>query len=375
MFRVREDAPVLDVAAVVQDEDTPVLEGRQGEPQGRPAEKGPELVLELLEPLGGDDRLLVDQIPLDRGEHLLVRHVRRPHDDEPGELERVRQEPLPEKLVGGGAPEELRARRLVEERDGAKRPHLEEPRVELDAEMPLEPGVRIARGEDERVVHVERHAVVGAQDGVVGVEEPPVGGALGVQVQPPLERPVRVEQEAPEARRRVDRAQLEGNRGGRVVLLPGRRREDARHQDLDQLAVALEHRGVVDRSPELGRPLEPPADRPGDVARDARLGGRALPRGDQRGEAQLAPERERRGRKLEPEARLGSGGSKPVHETSAAPPAGTTAAPIWPGAPRRRGNPTLLRLSRPATRPGETGRVRQRPRSRKMGAIRLSAGA
>ena len=114
VFRVREDAPVLDVAAVVQDEDPPVLEGREGEAQGGPAEQRPELVLELLEPLGGDDRLLVDQVPLDRGEHLLVRHVRRPHDDEPGELERVREEPLAEELVGGGAPQELRARRLVE---------------------------------------------------------------------------------------------------------------------------------------------------------------------------------------------------------------------------------------------------------------------
>ena len=170
---VREDAAVLDVAPVVQDEDAPVLEGRHRQAHRGPAKEGLELVLEPLEPLGRDDGLLVDEVPLDGGEHLLVRDVRRAQDGEAGERERVRREQLPEELGSRAAPEQL-ARRAASSRGGTgrERPDLEEPGVELDPEVALEPGVRVARGQDERVVHVERHAVVGPQDRVVRVEEP-----------------------------------------------------------------------------------------------------------------------------------------------------------------------------------------------------------
>ena len=291
---VREDAAVLHLAVVVQDEHAPVLERGQAEAQRRPPEERPQLVLELPEALARDDRLFVDQVPLDRGEHLLVRHVGRPHDDEPGERERVGRQPLREKLVDGRAPEDLRSRRLVERRQRTERPHLDEARVELDPEVPLEAGLGVARGDDQRVVDLQRHAVVRAQDRVVSVEEAPVGSALGAHVHPTLEHPVGIEQETPEARSRVNGAQLEGDGGGHVVAVPGTGREHPGHEHRDQLVMLLDDRQIVDPASKLGRRLEAPAHGAGDVARDTRLGGRGFPRRDQRIEAQLTPVREGR---------------------------------------------------------------------------------
>ena len=295
------------------------MERRQTETHGWPPEEGLELGLERLEPLGRDDRLLVDEVALDGREHFLVGHLRGPEDGEAGEHEGIRREQVPQELQGRPALEQPLACHLVEAGNRRERARFEEPDVQLDAKVALETGLGVVHGEGERVVvHVERHAVVGAQDRVVGVEESPASGQLGVRVQPALEEAALVEQEPPEARRRMHGAQLEGDRRGPVVLLPGRRREDQRHEDLDQVAVALERGRILDRRPELGHPLEATTDRPGHVARDAGLGGLGLPGGDQGREAQLAPERERGRRELEPETRLGRGRHLPVHAASAA---------------------------------------------------------
>ena len=198
-----------------------------------------------------------------------------------------------------------RPRRLVERRRRTESPHLEEARVELDPEVPLETGLGVARRQDHRVVDVQRHAVVGAEDGVVGVEEAAVGDAFAAHVHQPLDRALGIQQEAAEVRGRVDGAQLEGDGGGHVVPVPGAGREDVRHQHRDQLVMLLDDRQVVDPPAELRRGLEASAHGAGDVARDAGLGGRGFPRGDQRVEAQLAPVGERRRRQRQLVAALG----------------------------------------------------------------------
>ena len=242
-----------------------------------------------------DDRLLVDQVALERGQHLLIRDVHRPHDDEPGEHERVGRQALAEEIVDGcaaaGSPPASSRRAAAA--DGAARTSTKR-QSNWILKWRSSPDVGVGRRQDQRIVDVERHAVVGAQDSVVGVEEAPVGDAFATHVHPSLERAVGVQQEAAEVRGRVNGAELEGDGGGHVVAVPGAGREDPRHQHRDQLLVLLDDRQVVDRPSELGRGLETPAHGAGDIARDAGLGGRGFPRGDQRVEAQLAPVREGR---------------------------------------------------------------------------------
>ena len=73
--RVRVDAGVIVAHGVVQHEHAVALDRGQAQVQAGPAEQRPELGLEALEPRARHDRLLVDQVALERREHLLVRHV------------------------------------------------------------------------------------------------------------------------------------------------------------------------------------------------------------------------------------------------------------------------------------------------------------
>ena len=62
---VGEDARVLALGAVVQDEDLVAAQRGEAEAQLRAAEERPELLLEREEARVRDDRLLVDQVPLE----------------------------------------------------------------------------------------------------------------------------------------------------------------------------------------------------------------------------------------------------------------------------------------------------------------------
>jgi len=62
---VGEDARVLALGAVVEDEHLVAVEGGEAEAQLRPPEEGPQLVLQRPEARVGDDRLLVDQVALE----------------------------------------------------------------------------------------------------------------------------------------------------------------------------------------------------------------------------------------------------------------------------------------------------------------------
>ena len=66
----------------------------------------------------------------------------------------------PEKLVDGG-PEQLRARRLVEARERASARTSRSAVSNWMRKIRSSPDSRIARREDQRIVDVQRHAVVG----------------------------------------------------------------------------------------------------------------------------------------------------------------------------------------------------------------------
>src|SRR5262249_21115855 len=100
---------------------------------------------------------------------------------------------------------------------------------------------------------------------------------------------------ATEGRRRVERPQLEREQGRAVLLLPEGGREHRGHHQIHERAVLLDDRQVLDQPGQLGRLTRL-------FANDARyrssaefvVGGKLGPKGDQRREAELTPERERR---------------------------------------------------------------------------------
>src|SRR6266566_167376 len=95
---VGEDARVLALGAVVQDEDLVAAQRGEAEAQLRAAEERPELLLEREEARVRDDRLLVDQVPLERREHLLIGHLDRLEDREAAEDEVLRRQDLAQEV-------------------------------------------------------------------------------------------------------------------------------------------------------------------------------------------------------------------------------------------------------------------------------------
>jgi len=92
MRGVGEDAGVLEAVAGVEHQHLVAIDGGEPEAQLRPPEQRAQLLLQALEARGRDDRLFVDQVPLERREHLLVGHLHRPQHGEAAEHEAVRRE-------------------------------------------------------------------------------------------------------------------------------------------------------------------------------------------------------------------------------------------------------------------------------------------
>src|SRR5262249_12578716 len=110
----------------------------------------------------------------------------------------------------------------------------------------------------------------------------------------------------------VEGAQLEGKQRGAVLLLPEGRREHRAHHEVHQVLVLPDDRYVVDGVAQLRRLLELLADDARQRAASEFPGsGRLRPERDQRLQAQLAPERQRLGRRC----RLRLDVSRTGHET------------------------------------------------------------
>ncbi len=105
MLGVREDAAVLQLRAVVQDENSFSVEGGQSQAELGAAEVRAELALQPLEARAGHDRLLLDEVALERGQDLLVGDIGRLDHREAAEDEAVRRDQLHERpRIGEIAP-------------------------------------------------------------------------------------------------------------------------------------------------------------------------------------------------------------------------------------------------------------------------------
>ncbi len=297
---IREDAGLLVPRGVAQDEHAISLDGGQAQAQVGPAEERPELRLQSLEVGARHDRVLVDQIALDRGQDLLVGDVDRLHDHEAAQDEPLRRQQRAELLTVDAARLHSLPHPVGQRRLGPDDLHVDEPPVELQPEVLIQARDGIAGGEDHhRNVASELDAVDPLEDQLVGEREPlgrhrRVHGALPQEARQALQRAVRIHERAPEGRRRVERPQMEGEEGRAVLLLPEGRREERGHHQVDERLMRADDRQVVDHPGQLG-------GLPGLLANQTRdrppaelvIGGELGPERDQRGEAQLAPERER----------------------------------------------------------------------------------
>src|SRR5215467_10393057 len=97
---------------------------------------------------------------------------------------------------------------------------------------------------------------------------------------------------AAERGRRVERAQLEGIQGRSVLLLPESQRKQRAHDQVDECAMVLNQRFVMDHGRQLGCRASPLTNQPRDrSAAELMIGGQLGPEGDQGGEAELTSER------------------------------------------------------------------------------------
>ncbi len=308
MDGVGEDARLIRAGTMVEIEHTVALDGGQTELQLGTAKENAQLVLQGLKARAGDDRLPVDEITLERGEHLVVGHVERPEHGESGNHELVGRN---DRVKGRSLEQRLADPFRCIRRQGWHRPpraHLDEARIEGQLEMALESHQRPGDGEHDGIVEAELDPVDLPQHDLVGAQDVNTHGRALVDVDAPLEHAVRPPQRPVEGRRAVEAPHAEGHEGGRVLCFPGGGGEHGGHHRLDERAMPREQGEVLDGLQQLRglteARLDVAAQRPEDgvVARHQRL-----PEGSQRAQAQLAGEREARRVSLQGSANVGRG--------------------------------------------------------------------
>lgn len=186
--------------------------------------KRPELLLQPLEPGLGDDRLLVDRVPLQGRQRLLIRHLHGPEHREAPEAELRGRQELRQEAQVGRAVQEAPFVLLRQRPEPPGHIDLHEAPVHVHPEVAVEAGVGVRDREDQGALEAELDAVEPAQDEGVGVEEPHPGQRL-------LERLVGGDPLLPEGHQRreaqpaPDRESpgVERDRKPRVDGRPGRR--------------------------------------------------------------------------------------------------------------------------------------------------------
>ncbi len=279
--------------AVVEQQHTVAVDGGQTQQQFRAAEQGAQPVLQPEKAFVGDDRFPVDEVALEGRQHLLVGHLHRPEDREPADEELLGRQGLTQPDRIEQVRVQMLAHLVAERRDAVPGHHLLESPIEKHPEMALEAGVGIGHCADQRVIDIHLDPVQPAQYQGVGVAHPHHRHHGRVQVDPRADRARLVHQQALHERGGVKPAQLEGEHGRAVFLLPGSAREHRCHQDVDQFAVALDHAGVLDGAGQLGCSPNQVRDDAGDGCLGGALGRHgAGPVGDQGLQTHLAAERE-----------------------------------------------------------------------------------
>ena len=158
--------------------------------------------------------------------------------------------------------------------------------------MAVEPGVGVGHREDQRILHDEVDPVDPLQHERVGEEEPHRGHHRRVEVHATAERAVVGAQELFEGGRGVEALQLERNQDRGELLLEERRWEDAGHEHVNELTMAIDQPEIRDRGRELGHLLDLLADRPDERPLGRGVVGELLcPEREQGHEAQLTLER------------------------------------------------------------------------------------
>ena len=293
---VGEDARLLVAGGVVQHEHAVALHRREPEAQTRPPEEGAQLGLQSLELRVRHDRVPVDEVPLERGEHLLIGDVHRLHDHEAAQHEALRGQEATQVVGVEAAGLQPLPRGLGQRRLGPRDLHVHETPVELQPEVPVQPGLEVGDGEDHRHVAPQVDAVDPLEDQLVGEQQPRPGqglrDALGLQeAGAAAQRSVRAHQRAPERRRRVERPQLEREQRRAVLLLPEGGGEHRGHHQVHEAAMLVQHREILDDGGQLRSLARLLAHEAGDRPATELVVGRQLrPELDQRREAQLAPE-------------------------------------------------------------------------------------
>ncbi len=292
MHRVGEDARMLEARPEIEQQDPVALD--RGEPQldFRPLEQGPELGLELPEAIRRHDGLLVDEVPLEGGQHLLVGHFDGADDGEPADQEFLGGQ----HLYQGGRISEERPDPLPRVRRQRRRLPLhvdiEEAAIEEKLVVALEPRLGVGHDRDPWVFHAHVQAVHALEDERIGVHDPHVGQQGGVGLHPALEDAVGIGEIARESRRGIERLELERQHGGRVSVLVECRRHDGQHEGAQHVLVGPHDGGIHDRRGELRGHPDLVEHRARDLAQD-RAAARhlLLPEPDERDEAELGPER------------------------------------------------------------------------------------
>ena len=250
---VREDARVLQHRPVVEDQHPAPVERRQAELELRLPEEGAELRLERPELRVRNDRFAIDQVPLDRRQHFLVGHIHGAHDREAFDHESLGRQELQQRLDVEERRLKACAIRLGKLGALADHVHALERRIEADAEVALEPGVRIGNGDHQGIVEVQLDAVDTLEHHLVGEAQAGDAHGVGVEVQATAHVAIVPEEIATERRGFVDAHEVERHERRDVRLIPRGRREDGGHERVNDVRVLLEDRDVRDRAHELGR--------------------------------------------------------------------------------------------------------------------------
>jgi hypothetical protein len=241
----------------------------------------------------------------------LVGDVHGLHDHEAAQQEPFGRQELDEKIRLDEASLQPLPRRIRERQLGPDERDLYEAPVELQPEVLIESGGGVGGREDDGDVATDFDAVRSLENELVGQHEACgrqrlLHAVLLQEVRPALERSVRVHERASEGRRRIEGAQLEREQGRSVFLLPEGRRKERAHHQVDERAMFLDHRQVLDNLRQLGRGARLLTNETRDRSTaELMVGGELCPEGDQRGKAELASERE--GRRI-PTSRYSHGG-------------------------------------------------------------------
>ena len=169
----------------------------------------------------GHDRLFLNEVPFQRGQDLLIRHVFRRQHRKALEDELLRGQQVHEAVGIGQVGQDLLLSFVRQWWHLSHRGDLQKTSVQVRLKMALQARLRIGRGEDQGILEVEVDPVDLVQDKRIGVQDFDLGEGLAIHVHASAERPVLIRHpEACKGRGGIEALQMEGEQGGRIRLFP-----------------------------------------------------------------------------------------------------------------------------------------------------------